>query len=71
MRAWICGDVVAAQWHQGLHAGPDRVAAGVGLADADRHGQCAVGQNGSSGSNAGGAWCGMSCSRQACCIWGP
>ena len=69
MRAWSCGDVTTTQWHQGLHAGADGVGLvvwpmPVGMA-------VAVGQNGSSVSNAGGARSGMSCSRQACCIWGP
>jgi hypothetical protein len=69
MRAWIYGDVATTQWHQGLHAGPDGVALVVWLMQVGAAGT--TGQNGSSGSNSGGAWSGMSWSRQACCICGP
>ena len=69
MRAWTCGEVAAAQWHQGLRAGPEVVGLGVWPMPVGMAG--AMGQNGSSGSNSGGSWSGMSCSRQACCICGP
>lgn len=31
MRGWTCVEVIAAQWHQGLQAGPDGVGFGVRL----------------------------------------
>ena len=66
---WNCGEVAAARWHQGLRAGPDVVDFGVWPMPLDMAGVAR--QNGSSGSNSGGAWSGTSCSRQACCICGP
>ena len=69
MWAWICGDVATPQWQQGLHAGP--VAVGLGAWPMPVGVAGTTGQKGSSGSNSGGPWSGMSCSRQACCIWGP
>ena len=69
MRVRTCGDMAAAQRHQGLRTGPDGEGLGVWAMPLGMAG--AMGQNGSSGSNSGGAWSGTSCSRQACCICGP
>ena len=69
MRARTCGDMAAAQRHQGLRTGPEGVGLGVWPMPIGMAG--AMGQNGSSGSTSGGACSGTSCSRQACCIWGP